>query len=1181
MAQSTIAGVPEIIQALNLQLSPTASQNDRLSSLDFLNSVMSSENAPQIGLALASTSTADGLAHETHVRFFGLQCLERTVRYYWAERADRAAVRDGLVHLALHGLTPDAEPLMIKAKLAAILVEVAKREWPTPWDLSRLLAEMFGRSVVHREIVFLTLSALCQDINDIDFADEIVHLRKRELLTALSSIVLPNDLYASQQAKKLTPFVNAVREVIYVPSEQGSIGWFIATTRQLEPLCAAPAPDAASARLAVLSLRTLASMVMWIPASLLQTANLLAGLAQLLSVPGHSVPVQFAAAEVLFLVCHRDYGKDTGLQRQLFQPFIDDGHVDLVVRAIYMLDRTHEEAFDVMKLLVQAIVDVGVRQLAHKVSVVSAVWIPDRFPQFIASILELQQHPSVTLSTSIQSFWLTLLKHAQLKTCAPVINAIPMVLEKAVLTFERRPSDANSEFSNARIRDRALSTLWSHTRSMLRLVAQMATAPTAQWIMGQLASGAHLDGTLAMIDCVSADLASASDQFLSIYRHLLKRTQAAAAAAVTAAAAAGGGSDSANNSTLAVKEALFLALLRATTACVGAVPNDLSLLLPLMQIILNHQPHEKSSRYQQLGQLAKIASAAPDLVYALDTQIRAAATTLPLPEVCHVIECQLVAILHTTAFPNPAARSAAVRALFDPILLGFCSDVDRALPLPTSLPSICIYSDPGAREMRSRVMLPMVTLNAAMKRAAASSLPDAFDVYIPEVTRRVMTVIQCAHAVTDKEWGKRDELVKMMQDVPLHIKASYLKTSSVSQQKQQQTASDKAKLKVQMWVEQLKSNSYTLLGHLLRPTFYAIPGVSKQVIEQVFSHLETLENRHLAALLRCAVEPLVANCPPALRPSLLTDIVPPLSAFVIARLDREWAAMGPLGDMDAAGGMGANDGEEDDDEGDDGDEATSVEVLHDRQLRSMTVTVVDMIAAWFSGHRHRRSKAAGGSNSQATAAASSATETNTSGEPTLAAFVVAHVEILEPVLALATAPTMWGEPAAVAKGMQAVKSLLPALQESGVLAPGGAAAILAGYLIPRAVCALRAPVHVDVHDSVISMIAHALDPLLTGGDLLRNEACQALVDVGAAHASVVNFATAWPSHANETDRERAVKALLMPITGVAVGETGKVSKSMAVNMVNKVLLAPSHVLEEEDPELGDLFDETNVLDHAF
>ncbi|ORZ31839.1 armadillo-type protein [Catenaria anguillulae PL171] len=753
----------EIISALNTQLDPLATQHDRLTTYNQLNSILSSPHAAAIGLALspAVDPATNNPAQPDHVRFFGLKCLEYAVKYQWASLAEdaRQATRAGIEALATSGMSATGEPVIIKGKLATVLAEVAKRDWPGVFDLNALLTSMFSLSPTHRELVFMTLTALCEDVYNVDFADEVVLARKRELMKALSSIVLSDEVYTrSVLMRDLTPFRAAVKEVIYIPGEQGRMGWFLVAVNHLQPFAVQAVASKEEVGMAVAAMRALSTMVPWVSSDLMVDANVLTGLAQILSVRGHALQLTYATAEVLFLITQRNYPA-TGEVELMFSRFVDGGLVAPIVQCLYALDPTDADAFDVMKLLVQALVDVCVRQIAGKANTTG--WVPDRLAEYIAAVLELQQHPSVTLSSSILGVWLTALKHERLKKAPSVLEALPRVLEKAVTTFERKPP--MDEFPNKKTRERAMASLMSQTKTMVKLVAAMSPSDSAQWLHSQLSSGNHLHGIMTMIEAAAPELCKCPSGLLAIYQNLLARLSTVISTTPGPSAA---------------KDAAVLSHVRTAAACVGAIGSDMQQLLPLIQPVITYSPNDRSIRYHLLAQLAKVALAVPDLVFSLSSDIEAASRTLPMAEVCHVVETQLVAILHTTKLASREQRTAAVRAIFDPLLMGFCSHVDKVLPTPQSLPDICQPANEHHREQRSQVMLPMVALNASLKRAAASSMPDVLDVYVPEVAQRALRVVQCAHAVTDVEWGKRDPVVKMLQGVPHTIKTSYLLSMS-------------------------------------------------------------------------------------------------------------------------------------------------------------------------------------------------------------------------------------------------------------------------------------------------------------------------------------------------------------------------------------------------------------------
>ncbi|KAJ3375433.1 Exportin-5 [Allomyces arbusculus] len=1125
----------EIMQALQVQLSPTATPEQRRATFDLLNQVTESPSALAVGFALAPAAAG----HDQRVRFFGLKCLEHQVRYAWSSHSPdaRAAAVNALERLATEGMSADGESNLLKTKLAAVIVEVAKREWPQTWDLNAVLTTMFAASPTHKELVFLVLTGLVQDVYDVDFSDEVVLTRKRVLMKAVNSIVLSDDLYAQELARDLKPFQagTKIKEVEYVPGEQGRVGWFLATVMFLHPVVV-HGPTRESAPLAVAALHALAAMVPWISAKLMAQAGLIMGLAQLLPAAKSVLQVQYAAAETLYLVCARNYPQP-GEVLTLFEPFLDGGMVVLVVQTLIALDQNDADAFDVMKLLVQAIVDVGVRQVCAKANV---TWIPARLAAYISTLLELQQHPSVTLSTSIVSFWLTALKHPYLKESVPILEALPRVLEKAIVTFERKAS--TDEFPNKKHRERAETALKSHTQTVVKLVAAMAPTAAAQWTLTQLTAGTHLQGVLALIDAGAQGMLKDAAALRQIYQYLLSRLAQAAA-----------DRDSQQ----------VLALTRSASHCVGAIGQDMAPLLPLLETMINYATDDRQVRYAMLGQLSRVALAVPDLVLALSADIEKVATQLPYAEKCHVIECLFVAIVHTTTLDRHAYRAnprvdeipervARTRALLDPLVSQFSSDVREFVPTAEALVALC---DPHAdhRQHRSQIMLPMVTLNAVFKRARASWFPAVLDGYVVEVAQRVMGVIQAAHALTDPQVAKAVPLVKALQDIPVYIKQAYLQQQGSGAP---QTPADHQLLKIQMWMEQIKPNAYTLLGHLLRPPFYAIPNIAQHTIQAVFANVATVENRHLAALLRCFVEPLVVHCPASARATVVLPIVPELCKFVVDRLTKEWTQHTLTLTGESAQDAGS-DGEDDDDEHDASGEGKGLtaEIVHDRQLRSLTVGFMDMLSVWFVQNRKQAH-----------------------AEPGLAEFVFerANVTLLEAVVFALLSMFRCGEPAAVAKALQVLKALLPHFTQAHH-------PVLATFVVRGVLAGLKHPAHAELADLMFGFLAQVLvGPM---GPPSREMVLQTLLEEGVPQASLALFAQMWPTYKTDADREKAVHGLLAPLVHGAVGDRGKLQKSAAVTAVNKVMIAPQSAAghgggADEDEDYGSLFDESNALDSA-
>jgi hypothetical protein len=269
---------------------------------------------------------------------------------------------------------------------------------------------------------------LAQDIFDVDFLDELVGSRKRILMKAMNSIVLTEELYGKSIQRDLKPFSTSVKAIEYVPSEQGRLGWFVVIVMLLQPYVN---PDITSlpnlwnnSAISLLNsaLRAFTSMVPWISSEIIAQSCLLAGISRILSIPAFSLDTKLSAAEVFYLIASRSYTSQNDIT-SVFGSFLNDGYAPCVAQCVQNLNATDDAAFDVMKILVQALADVGVKQICGKMN---TSWIPNRLSEFISIILTLQQHPSVTLSRSIATFWVAALKHPYLRNVRIRISCVMM-----------------------------------------------------------------------------------------------------------------------------------------------------------------------------------------------------------------------------------------------------------------------------------------------------------------------------------------------------------------------------------------------------------------------------------------------------------------------------------------------------------------------------------------------------------------------------------------------------------------------------------------------------------------------------------------------------------------------------------------------------------------------------------
>eukprot|EP00937_MAST-01D_sp_MAST-1D-sp2_P001779 g1779.t1 len=124
-----------------------------------------------------------------------MHVVQLAIRYAWHGWPDttRRQIRASLLQIAASGSAPaggaTVVPRFLREKLARLLAEVAKREFPQRWpDFMEQMLQMSAVAVAQAELAWLTLSLLAEDCSDADFNAEMPATRRREVLQGLNAL---------------------------------------------------------------------------------------------------------------------------------------------------------------------------------------------------------------------------------------------------------------------------------------------------------------------------------------------------------------------------------------------------------------------------------------------------------------------------------------------------------------------------------------------------------------------------------------------------------------------------------------------------------------------------------------------------------------------------------------------------------------------------------------------------------------------------------------------------------------------------------------------------------------------------------------------------------------------------------------------------------------------------------
>ncbi|GAB7365831.1 hypothetical protein MBLNU230_g7163t1 [Neophaeotheca triangularis] len=120
--------VQVVKRSIRASLLPRLNNNKRLENLHILENIKAQHDAPYLGYDLASS-----VDEPDPVRYFGLQLMEHSVKYRWAELKDGEIAQLGKWVKVLAGTIRVQDPLFLRNKIAALWVEMSKRCWGQEW----------------------------------------------------------------------------------------------------------------------------------------------------------------------------------------------------------------------------------------------------------------------------------------------------------------------------------------------------------------------------------------------------------------------------------------------------------------------------------------------------------------------------------------------------------------------------------------------------------------------------------------------------------------------------------------------------------------------------------------------------------------------------------------------------------------------------------------------------------------------------------------------------------------------------------------------------------------------------------------------------------------------------------------------------------------------------------------
>ncbi|KAK3936899.1 putative importin beta-related nuclear transport receptor [Diplogelasinospora grovesii] len=305
-----------IHDALKIVHSPYSTNQSRQEAQGFLEEVKALRDAPQHGFTLASDRS-----QAPTVRHYGLSLLEHAVKHKWAEYTEEEAryLRGWVLQLS-EQISKD-DPSYVRAKIAQLWVEVAKRCWGADWmDMDDMLFRLWQvpDSPVHQEFVLQVLEILSDEI--FSGEDAVVAVREGALSKGCVEIFTPAPVL-------LQMFPN--RQVV-TNIRCGDEGWLNRVTQLISECLKADLERSEDIRAcAIRALAVLNTAIPWAVPKAIHVCGCRPVICNALAAP--NVAVQKAALEVLHTIYSRSgFANDEFLE--LVVPMYDSAFVDLCRR---------------------------------------------------------------------------------------------------------------------------------------------------------------------------------------------------------------------------------------------------------------------------------------------------------------------------------------------------------------------------------------------------------------------------------------------------------------------------------------------------------------------------------------------------------------------------------------------------------------------------------------------------------------------------------------------------------------------------------------------------------------------------------------------------------------------------------------------------------------------------------
>ncbi|KAF2144374.1 uncharacterized protein K452DRAFT_295830 [Aplosporella prunicola CBS 121167] len=474
------ADLSRVLEALEAIFDARSSNTTRQEASLYLEQIKQLPEAPSHGFALALDAS-----QPVHLRYFGLQLLEYSIRYGWEDYTEEQALamRQYVIRLA-EGVSQQG-PTFLRNKVAQLWTEVAKRSWGADWmDMDELLVRLWTSSLEHQGLVLYILETLSEEVFNRD--DAIASLRGNDLGKACVSIFTPATIIQEELPTRDTSLNVRFGDEGWVKRVCDLLDWCLANNAEKdERICA----------IAVKALNTIRATMPWlIPKAIVSTESV-NHIGRALSVP--VIPVQTAAVEALFAIYNRSnfleqdfvdivcpmYGTEiVNLLREIYKWTASDMDINDMDEPKYTLSKKLSEVLGSLASFAES----------------KPTLIPESsdLPGFFSLLFEVMGHPSLTVSIPILHAWTKLLRARVIRDSQAVIQLVPALLElcsQRLVRYEALPDDSedptflllNEDIDTVPERHAFLGNYRRYCVDIVEVVVRKMPMDAMQHILGQ------------------------------------------------------------------------------------------------------------------------------------------------------------------------------------------------------------------------------------------------------------------------------------------------------------------------------------------------------------------------------------------------------------------------------------------------------------------------------------------------------------------------------------------------------------------------------------------------------------------------------------------------------------------------------------------------------------------------